>query len=149
MIAEPHVSKANTPNVAIRRHMIVGDETYETQEDKISGKISRRECITNHVRAIDLTSHNVCFTTLTVVNKDESAYVTCECYFGHILLLRGSLSLTPMSYRICTYVDTVILLIISCTYVRTYTNYVHVGLSPDWHVVVIHNDICYIRRSVS
>lgn len=46
--------------------MIVGDETYETQEDKISGKISRRECITNHVRAIDLTSHNNCFKTLTI-----------------------------------------------------------------------------------
>lgn len=45
----------------------------------------------NHYLYIALTSHNVYFTSLDILDIDESAYVYIECYFADAPLNRGLL----------------------------------------------------------
>ena len=56
------------------------EEQGHTKNNEASGeKEVRIKRIGNHDLYIDLTSHNIPFTTLNIMIKDESAYVLFEC----------------------------------------------------------------------
>lgn len=54
-------------------NMAWGTQTKNGRD--FNSQSSHRECMMNHVCSIDLTSHNISFTTLNINDEDESAYV--------------------------------------------------------------------------
>lgn len=59
----------------------------------------------NHILYIDLTSHNICFTTLSIPAKDELAYAFDKCQIATTTLTRGVRTIVVSNNDV--YVDSV------------------------------------------
>lgn len=86
--------------------------TNECEVQENQPRIVRRERNTNHNSYIDLTSHNIRFTTLNISIKDESAYAYNECQLRPIPLSRGVLR---PSTAVCCHTNV-------CSYASTYSS---------------------------